>query len=91
MLRKLAAGTLLAGIGFLVGSTMGFRAAVVDYVENDAKLLRESADTIYGDGESQSDEDDITFEINGEDFSDQLSGGFDDSDTDSDDKGPAFQ
>lgn len=52
MLRKfLAAGVALA-IGYALGVFFGYRAAVVDYVENDAENIETMADSIYSaDGE----------------------------------------
>jgi len=34
-------------IGCVLGVTFGFRAAVVDYVEDDAEKIEEMADSIY--------------------------------------------
>lgn len=33
--------------GYILGTLFGYRTAVVDYVENDAKTIRAMADTMY--------------------------------------------
>lgn len=33
--------------GYIVGVIFGYRAAVADYVENDARTIRSMADTMY--------------------------------------------
>lgn len=47
----LAAAAAIAG--YAIGQLFGWRAATADYVENDARLLREMADSMY---EEQEDE-----------------------------------
>jgi len=47
MIRKLILGTAVAGVSYLVGLLFGYRAAVVDYVENDARTIQSMAQTIY--------------------------------------------
>ena len=34
-------------IGYIVGVVFGYRAAVADYVENDARTIRSLADSMY--------------------------------------------
>jgi hypothetical protein len=41
-------------IGYTAGVLFGYRSAVVDYVENDAKTLRTMADTMYDSGDEES-------------------------------------
>ena len=47
MLRKLVAAGIVFGLGYIVGVIFGFRAAVVDYVEDDAEKIEQVADDIY--------------------------------------------
>lgn len=47
MIRKLLAAGAVLITGYFVGLLFGYRAAVVDYVENDAKTIRSMADTMY--------------------------------------------
>jgi uncharacterized protein YpuA (DUF1002 family) len=47
MIRKLITGVVVGGIGYLAGVLFGYRAAVVDYVENDAKTIQSMAETMY--------------------------------------------
>jgi len=47
MLRKLLAAGIVFSIGYVVGVIFGFRAAVVDYVENDAENIEEQAEDLY--------------------------------------------
>jgi len=47
MIRKLVLGTVAAGAGYLGGMIFGYRAAVVDYVENDAETIQSMARTMY--------------------------------------------
>lgn len=47
MLRKLVATGIVFAIGYTVGVIFGFRAAVVDYVEEDAEKLESMAEDIY--------------------------------------------
>ncbi|EGQ44310.1 MAG: hypothetical protein J07AB43_00760 [Candidatus Nanosalina sp. J07AB43] len=46
-LRLLAGSAIVAGIGYVIGTVYGYRAAVVDYVENDANTIERIADTMY--------------------------------------------
>lgn len=48
MLRGLLAIGIGIVVGFIAGSLSGFRAAVTDYVENDAIKIEQVADTMYG-------------------------------------------
>lgn len=43
--KILAVGTFV--VGYIFGSIYGYRAAVVDYVENDAQTIRQMAETMY--------------------------------------------
>lgn len=59
MLRKIIAAGVVFAAGYILGVTFGFRAAVVDYVEEDAEKIEQMADSIYssdGDGESHDQE-----------------------------------
>lgn len=47
MLRKLLATGIVLLIGYSFGAIFGYRAAVVDYVENDADNIEDVADQIY--------------------------------------------
>lgn len=47
MLRKLLATGILLVAGYIVGVFFGYRAAVIDYVENDAETIESMADDIY--------------------------------------------
>lgn len=47
MLRKLLATGIVLTIGYVAGVFFGYRAAVVDYVENDAEKIETMADDIY--------------------------------------------
>jgi hypothetical protein len=47
MIRKVVTGVIIAGIGYLVGLVVGYRSAVVDYVENDARTIRSVAQKMY--------------------------------------------
>jgi len=47
MLRKLLATGIVFAAGYIVGTIFGFRAAVVDYVENDAESIEKLAEDIY--------------------------------------------
>jgi hypothetical protein len=47
MIRKLLLGTVVAGVGYIIGLLFGYRAAVTDYVENDARTLQSMAQTMY--------------------------------------------
>jgi hypothetical protein len=49
MLRQLLAAAFCFVAGYTVGATFGFKAAVVDYIENDAQKLDEMADSVYAD------------------------------------------
>lgn len=48
MLRGLLAIGIGIVLGFIFGSLSGFRAAVTDYVENDARKIEQLADSMYG-------------------------------------------
>lgn len=52
MIRKLLAGAGVLVAGYALGSKFGYRAAVVDYVENDAKTIEQVADEIYDESEA---------------------------------------
>lgn len=47
MLRKLLATGIVFAAGYIIGVVFGFRAAVVDYVENDAEVIEERAEDLY--------------------------------------------
>ena len=47
MIRKLVAAGVLLVSGYVAGVFFGYRAAVVDYVENDAQTIESMADNIY--------------------------------------------
>ena len=47
MLRKLIATGIVFAAGYVIGVTFGFRAAVADYIENDAELIENVASDIY--------------------------------------------
>lgn len=47
MIRKVVTGVIIAGIGYLVGLVVGYRSAVVDYVENNAQTIRSVAQKMY--------------------------------------------
>lgn len=47
MLRKLLAAGAIGLVAYVLGTLFGYRAAVVDYVENDAATIRSMADTMY--------------------------------------------
>lgn len=47
MLKKLLATGIVFAAGYVVGAIFGFRAAVVDYVEDDAEKLDKMAADIY--------------------------------------------
>lgn len=49
MLRQLLAAGFCFVAGYTIGATFGFKAAVVDYIENDAQKLDEMADSVYSD------------------------------------------
>jgi hypothetical protein len=51
MLRKLVVAGIVFTIGYVAGVLFGFRAAVADYVEDDAEKLESMADDIYSTGE----------------------------------------
>jgi len=50
MLRKLVATGIIFIAGYVVGVYFGFRAAVTDYVENDADSIEQVADEMYDTG-----------------------------------------
>lgn len=47
MLKKLVAAGIGFAIGYVLGVTFGFKAAVVDYIEDDAEKLESMAEDIY--------------------------------------------
>lgn len=47
MLRKLIATGIVLLIGYTLGTIFGYRAAVVDYVENDAEQIESIASEMY--------------------------------------------
>lgn len=47
MIRKLVLGIIVAGVGYVLGALFGYRAAVIDYVENDALKIKSMAETMY--------------------------------------------
>jgi len=47
MLKKIVATGVVFAAGYAAGSIFGFRAAVVDYVEDDAEKLDKMAADIY--------------------------------------------
>lgn len=47
MLRKLVATGIIFAAGYFVGVFFGFRAAVTDYVENNAESIEQAADDMY--------------------------------------------
>jgi len=49
MIKKVVAATALLGVGYLIGAIFGFRAAVTDYVENDAEAIENLAEDLYPD------------------------------------------
>jgi hypothetical protein len=51
MLKGLLLGAVGFVAGYVVGAIFGFRAAVTDYVENDAEQIDALAESIYGGGE----------------------------------------
>lgn len=53
MLRKLIATGIVFVAGYVIGVKFGFRAAVADYIENDAKLIENVASEIYSSTQEQ--------------------------------------
>lgn len=47
MIRTLLIGGAAIAIGYTAGALSGYRAAVRDYVENDARQLESMADSMY--------------------------------------------
>lgn len=47
MLRYLIVATATFITGYILGTLFGYRAAVTDYVENDAQTIRSMADSMY--------------------------------------------
>lgn len=47
MIRGLLTAGIVLTIGYIVGAVFGFRAAVVDYVENDSEKIESMASDIY--------------------------------------------
>lgn len=52
MIRTIATAAIGGVVGYAAGLLFGYRAAVVDYVENDAKTIRSMADTMYDSADS---------------------------------------
>jgi len=48
MLRTIIKVLVGAIVGYAFGLLFGYRAAVVDYVENDAQTIESMADSMYG-------------------------------------------
>lgn len=64
MLRNIAKVVLGAAIGYVAGTVFGYRAAVVDYVENDAATIERMANSMYETADSFEDlPDDIQEEM----------------------------
>lgn len=51
MIKKLIGAVVLLVIGYVAGVHGGFKAAVNDYVNNDAELLEQGAERMFGDDE----------------------------------------
>lgn len=47
MLRKLAGGAAVGALAYGAGIVVGYRAAAVDFVENDAETLQRLAEHMY--------------------------------------------
>lgn len=47
MIRYIFTAVTVGAAGYIAGLIFGYRAAVVDYVENDARTIRKMADTMY--------------------------------------------
>jgi hypothetical protein len=47
MLKKLLGTVIVFAAGYAVGAIFGFRAAVIDYVEDDAAKLERKAEKLY--------------------------------------------
>lgn len=52
MIKKIVTAAIIGVVGYAAGLLFGYRAAVVDYVENDAKTIRSMADTMYDSADS---------------------------------------
>lgn len=57
MLRKLLATTVVLVAGYAIGVFFGYKAAVVDYVENNARNIEQAAAKMYPTVEQVSEED----------------------------------
>jgi hypothetical protein len=53
MIKKFIVATALLGVGYAIGTVFGFRAAVTDYVENDAETIKNLAEDLYPDVNQQ--------------------------------------
>lgn len=47
MFKRIVSVIVIFALGFVAGSVTGFKAAVADYIENDAQKLEEMADSMY--------------------------------------------
>ena len=47
MIRELLAAAFLLIIGYVTGVFFGYKAAVVDYIENDANTIESMAEDLY--------------------------------------------
>jgi len=47
MIRKLLAAGIVLAVGYVAGVFFGYRAAVADYVENDAENIESMAEDLY--------------------------------------------
>lgn len=70
MLRKVIAVGIVFALGYSIGAISGFRAAVIDYVEGDAKKLERMADSIYDDEMPDGLEEAVEQELYGDSESD---------------------
>ncbi len=53
-MRYLLLATITFIVGYVAGVLFGYRSAVVDYVENDARTIRSMAETMYDSVEKES-------------------------------------
>lgn len=90
MLRELLAVGVGAVAGYVVGVKMGFRTAVVDYVEDNAQLLEQGADKIYSAQPPQSDKSQKELQEKFNELAEQLPDK-DDSDNSNESSGRGFQ
>jgi len=59
MLRKLVVTSIAFAAGYYFGAVSGFRAAVVDYVENDSTRIEHMADEMYNTEGDESDGEEL--------------------------------